>query len=147
MWAVTPLDTLVEQSHGSTRFLAMLLGMFAAVALVLAAVGVYGVMSYAVSEQTHEIGIRMALGASDRRVLAEVVGRGARLTIAAVVVGLAGAVAAARLTANVLFGIAPTDPIALASAAVLLGFVSLAACYVPARRASRVDPVVALAQE
>jgi predicted permease len=147
MWAVVALDTLVEQSHGSTRFLAMLLAMFAGVALVLAAVGVYGVMSYAVSEQTHEIGIRMALGASDRRVLAEVVGRGARLTAAAVVVGLAGAVAAGRLTSNVLFGIAPTDPMALVSAAALLGFVSLAACYIPARRASRVDPVVALAQE
>jgi len=147
VWAVRSLESQVEATQGSTRFLAALLGIFAAVALLLAGVGIYGVTSYGVAQQTHEIGIRLALGASGDRVLRDVVGRGARLTVIAVVIGLVGAVAMGRLASALLFGVTPIDPTALAGAAVVLGAVSLAACYIPARRASRVDPVVALGQE
>jgi len=147
MWAVRSLESQVEATRGSTRFLAALLATFAVVALVLASVGIYGVTSYGVSQRTHEIGIRLALGASGERVLREVVGRGVRLTLIGAVLGLIGAIAAARLAAAVLFGVTPADPTALTAAAALLALVSLAACYVPARRAARVDPVVALAEE
>jgi putative ABC transport system permease protein len=147
MWAVRSLESQVEATQGSTRFLAALLGIFAGVALVLAGVGIYGVTSYGVAQQTHEIGIRLALGASGDRVLRDVVGRGVRLTFIAVVVGLVGAVAMGRLASALLFGVTPIDPIALAGAALVLGAVSIAACYIPARRASRVDPVIALSEE
>jgi putative ABC transport system permease protein len=147
MWSVTPLDALVDQSHGSTRFLASLLAMFSGVALLLAAVGIYGVMSYAVTERTHEIGIRMALGASADRVMREMVGRGLTLTAIALALGVPAAISLGRLARGVLFGVEPSDPVTLGGAAILLALVSLAACYLPARRASRVDPVVALAEE
>jgi putative ABC transport system permease protein len=147
MWAVRSLESQVEATQGSARFLAALLGIFASVALVLAAVGIYGVTSYGVSQQTHEIGIRLALGASGDRVLRDVVGRGVKLTLMAVAIGLAGAIAMGRLAAAVLFGVTPIDPVALGGAATILGLVSIGACYIPARRASRVDPVVALAEE
>ena len=113
----------------------------------LAGVGIYGVTSYAVAQRTHEIGIRLALGASAERVLREVVGRGARLTIVGAVAGLAGAIGMARLASAVLFGVKPTEPAALGGAALVLAAVSVAACYIPARRAARVDPVIALADE
>ncbi|MGH8702320.1 MAG: FtsX-like permease family protein, partial [Burkholderiales bacterium] len=100
-----------------------------------------------VTERTHEIGIRMALGASADRVMRDIVGRGLRLTTIALVVGVPAAVGIARLARGVLFGVEPGDPATLAGAAALLAVVSIAACYFPARRASRVDPVVALAQE
>jgi len=147
MWAVRSLEDTVGATLGQPVFLATLLGVFAGVALLLAAVGVYGVMSYAVAQRTHEIGIRLALGASDGRVLREVVARAAKLTAAAIFIGLAIAVAAGRFAATVLFGVRPSDPITLAAAAAVLAVVSLAACYLPARRASRVDPVIALAEE
>jgi ABC-type antimicrobial peptide transport system permease subunit len=147
VWAVTSLEDLVSRTQGQSRFLAMLLGIFAGVALVLAGVGIYGVTSYGVAQRTREIGIRLALGASGERVLREVVGHGARLTLIGTAVGLAAAVAAARLASALLFGVTPSDPRALASAAAILALVSIAACYLPARRASRVDPVAALAEE
>jgi putative ABC transport system permease protein len=147
MWAVRSLQSQVEATQGSTRFLAWLLGIFAGVALLLAGVGIYGVTSYGVAQQTHEIGIRIALGASSDRVLRDVVMRGAKLTLIAAAIGVAGAVAMGRLAAVVLFGVTPIDPIALAGAAIILGIVSIVASYIPARRASRVDPVVALAVE
>jgi putative ABC transport system permease protein len=147
MWSITPLDTLVGNSHGSTRFLALLLAIFSGVALLLASVGIYGVMSYAVTERTHEIGIRMALGASGTRVMGEIVRRGLALTGVALLVGVPAAIGLGRLARGVLFGVQPGDVATLAGAAVLLGVVSVVACYVPARRASRVDPVVALAEE
>jgi putative ABC transport system permease protein len=147
MWAVRSLESQVEATRGSTRFLATLLGIFATVALVLAGVGIYGVTSYGVSQRTHEIGIRLALGASGDRVLRDVVGRGVKLTLIAVAIGLVGAIAMGRLASAVLFGVTPIDPIALAGSAAILSAVSVAACYIPARRASRVDPVVALAEE
>ena len=147
MWAVMSLESLVVGRQGQSRFLAMLLGIFASVALALAAVGVYGVTSYGVAQRTREIGIRLALGASGERVLREVVWRGVRITIVAVLLGLVAAVAMGRLATAVLFGVRPTDPAALAGAALVLGLVSIAASYLPARRAARVDPVVALAEE
>jgi putative ABC transport system permease protein len=147
VWSIYSLETAVERTQGQSRFLAILLGIFAGVALLLAGVGVYGVTSYGVAQRTHEIGIRIALGASADRVLREVVGRGARLTLIAVAIGLVGAIAMGRLATAVLFGVRPTDPGALAGAAIVLGLVSLAATFLPARRAARVDPVVALAEE
>jgi predicted permease len=147
MWSVVALDALVEQSHGSTRFLASLLAMFSGVALLLAAVGIYGVMSYSVTERTHEIGIRMALGASADRVMRSIVIRGLTMTAIALALGVPAAIALGRLARSVLFGVEPSDPLTLTGAALLLASVSLAACYLPARRASRVDPVVALAEE
>jgi predicted permease len=147
MWSIIALDALVDTTRGSARFLASLLGIFAGVALLLACVGIYGVMSYAVTERTHEIGIRMALGASAVRVRREIVGRGLRMTALALAIGVPAAIALARLARGVLFGVTPGDPATFAGAAALLAIVSVAACYVPARRASRVDPVVALAEE
>ena len=147
LWAVMSLEDIVARTQGQSRFVAMLLGIFAGVALVLAGVGIYGVTSYGVAQRTREIGIRLALGASGERVLREVVGRGVRLTLVGAAVGLAAAVGAARLASALLFGVTPSDPRALASAAAILALVSIAACYLPARRASRVDPVMALAEE
>ena len=147
MWAVMSLERIVTGTFGQTTFLASLLVVFAGLALALAAVGIYGVMSYSVTERTHEIGIRLALGASGPRVRREVVARGLTLTIAAVVLGCGAAIAIGRAVQGMLFDVTPADPAALAGAAALLTLVSLAACYIPARRASRVDPVVALSEE
>jgi putative ABC transport system permease protein len=147
VWAIRSQEAQVEATQGQSRFLALLLGIFAAVALLLAGVGIYGVTSYGVAQRTHEIGIRLALGASGERVLREIVGRGVRLTLVAVAIGLATAVMMGRLATAVLFGVKPTDPGALAGAAIVLAVVSLAATYLPARRAARVDPVLALAEE
>jgi len=147
VWTIRSQQDQVDATQGQSRFLALLLGIFAGVALLLAGVGIYGVTSYGVAQRTHEIGIRLALGASGDRVLRDVVGRGAKLTLVAVAIGLAGAVLLGRFASTVLFGVKPTDPSALAGAAVILAVVSLASTYIPARRASRVDPVVALAEE
>ena len=147
MWSVMSLDQIVTRTFGQTTFLASLLTVFAGLALVLAAVGIYGVMSYSVTERTHEIGIRLALGASGSRVRREVVMRGLWLTIVAVAVGWCAAFGLGRAVQSVLFDVTPADPGALAGAAALLFLVSLAACYIPARRASRVDPVVALSEQ
>src|SRR5262245_62142212 len=147
MWAVASLEATVARTQGQARFLALLLGIFAGVALLLAGVGIYGVTSYGVAQRTHEIGIRLALGASSERVLREVVGRGVRLTLVGVVAGVGAAIMMARLAAAVLFAVKPTGPLALALAAGLLGGVSGAACVVPARGAARVEPVGAVAEE
>jgi len=147
MWATMSLEQIVARTFGQTTFLASLLTVFAALALALAAVGIYGVMAYSVTERTHEIGIRLALGASGAQVRREVVTRGLSLTLAAVALGWIVAIAIGRTARGILFNVAPADPTALAGAAVVLTVVSIAACYVPARRASRVDPVVALTEE
>jgi predicted permease len=147
VWSVISLEATVARTQGQSRFLALLLVVFASIALVLAGVGIYGVTSYGVAQRTHEIGIRLALGASGERVLREVVGRGARLALLGAALGAVIAIAMARFASAVLFAVRPTDPMALAAAIATLMAVSLAACYIPARRAARVDPVVALAEE
>jgi ABC-type antimicrobial peptide transport system permease subunit len=125
----------------------ILLGVFAAFALLMACVGIYGVISHLAGQRTHEIGIRMALGAERRDVLRMVLGEGARMTLLGVLLGLIGAFAITHLMASMLFGISTHDPLTFTGVASLLALVALAACYIPARRASSVDPTEALRYE
>ncbi len=146
VFKVATMEELISDSTALRRFSMMLLGLFAALALLLAAIGIYGVLAQLVAQRTHEIGIRMALGAQARDILKLVVGHGMALTIAGIVVGLAGAFGLTRLMANLLFAVEPTDPTAFLTIAFLLGLVALLACYLPARRAARLDPKTALAR-
>jgi putative ABC transport system permease protein len=138
------LDQLVSTSVARQKFSMLLLGVFATVALVLAAVGIYGVLSYAVTQRTHEIGIRMALGAGRRDVLRLVVGQGMLLTGLGVGAGLASALLLTRLMATLLFGVSATDPLTFGLIACLLLTIALFACWIPAQRATKVDPIIAL---
>jgi putative ABC transport system permease protein len=137
----------VGESVARPRFYTMLLGAFAAIALLLASVGIYGVLSYLVAQRTRELGIRVALGASTQQVLSLVMRRGLALTGAGVVAGILAALAATRLLASLLFGVGAADPLTFAIVATTLMSVAALACYLPARRAARVDPVVALKAE
>jgi putative ABC transport system permease protein len=144
---VTTIDGLLSDAVAPRRFSTVLLGIFAALALLLAAVGIYGVMSYVVSLRINEIGIRMALGAQPRDIWQLIIGRGAKLAATGVAIGLAGSLALSRLLASMLFEVRASDPATFASVALLLTAVALAACYFPARRAMRADPMIALRYE
>jgi predicted permease len=147
VYNVQTMNEVVSNSFAARRLSMLLLGVFAALALVLACVGIYGVISYLVGQRTHEIGVRVALGAQRNDVLQLVIGHGARMALVGVAIGIGFALGLTRLMANQLFGVSAHDPLTFAGVAVLLIIVALAACYIPARRAMRVDPVVALRHE
>jgi len=144
---VRSMEQVVVQSTARTDFNTTLLSIFAGVALLLAAIGIYGLMTYSVQQRTHEIGIRMALGASPENVRKMVVLQGMRLALIGVVIGVAAALALTRLMADLIFGVKTWDPLLFISVATLLSVVSWFAAYIPARRAFRVDPIVALRYE
>jgi putative ABC transport system permease protein len=144
---VRTMDDVILAAQSRPRFLTLLLTMFSGVALALAAIGLYGVISYSVARRTGEFGIRMAMGAGPRDVLGMVVRQGLRMGLAGVIIGALGAVALTRLMSGLLFGVSSFDPATFVAMALLLSAVMLLACYVPARRATKVDPMVALRYE
>jgi len=144
---VMSLAENIDISLFPARFGAVLLGVFGFLALLIASIGIYGVMSYGVSERTHEMGIRMALGARGSDVLRLVISQGMWLATIGVVIGAGLALVATRVVKSYLYDVSPTDPLTFASIAILLIGVALLACYIPARRATKVDPLVALRYE
>ena len=144
IYGVQTLDSVIAGSLAARRITMFLLGVFATLALVLASVGIYGVISFMVGQRTHEIGLRMALGAQHRDVMRLVLGEGVKMALVGVAGGAAAALGLTRLMVNELFGVAPQDPLTFAAVAIVLTLVALLACYLPARHAVRVDPMVAL---
>jgi ABC-type antimicrobial peptide transport system permease subunit len=138
------MEQRVNESLARRRFSMMLLGVFAGIALGLATIGIYGVMAYLVSQGTRELGIRIALGASSRNILSLVIRQGMVLAVSGVTIGLAAAFVLARLIRSLLFGVEATDPITLAGISLLLAMITLLACYIPAQRAARIDPLISL---
>jgi ABC-type antimicrobial peptide transport system permease subunit len=145
IYNVHTMDDVVANSLGTRRVSMQLFTVFACAALLLAALGIYGVMAYSVAQRTQEIGIRMALGAQKSDVLGLVIRQGMTLAVIGVVVGLAGALALTRVIGNLLYGVTATDPSTFLWIPILLAAVSFFACYLPARRAARLDPIKALA--
>jgi putative ABC transport system permease protein len=149
--AAGPMDTFVGRSFAASNCRALLLSMLSGLALLLAVllavVGIYGILACTAAGRTHEIGVRLALGAEPRRVMWLVLGQGFRLTLTGIAFGLALSLALTRLLANLLLNVSATDPTTLAGVVTLLVLVTLLACYIPARRATRVDPMVALRHE
>ena len=145
--SISTMDQLLWRSSAQRRFNFALMGIFAVLALTLAIVGIYGVMSYVVTQGTRELGIRMALGAQPRDVIKLILGKGAILSLLGVGIGVTGALALTRLMSSLLFGVSPTDPVTFITVAVILIGIALAACYIPARRATKVDPLEALRYE
>jgi putative ABC transport system permease protein len=141
---ILPMDSILAQSLAQPRLASLLLGIFAGLALLLAAVGIYGVIAYNVGQRTREIGIRMALGAQNSNVLGLVLKHGMSLGLIGLGIGLAASLALTRFLKGLLFSVSPTDPLTLLVVAILLAFVAFLACYIPARRAMAVDPIVAL---
>ena len=144
---VRAMDQVIAHSIARQNFNMLLLGIFGAIALLLAAIGIYGLMSYSVEQSAHEIGVRLALGAAKRDILSMVVSSGMKLAVVGLGVGIAAVVWAARLLTGMLFGVKPTDPATYVAVVATLGAVALLACYLPARRAMRLDPIIALRQE
>jgi putative ABC transport system permease protein len=147
VFGITTMKRLVDDSVSTRRVTLILLGLFSALALVLASIGIYGVMSYSVAQRTHEIGIRMALGAQLGNVMRMVLAQGFRIALVGVAIGLAGALLLTRLISGLLYSIPAADPLTFAAVASLLFLIALLACYIPARRATRVDPMLALRYE
>ena len=147
IYGAQTMNSLISDSMASRRFSMTLLAVFAVLALLLASVGIYGVISYVVGRRTNEIGIRMAMGAHQRDILFLISGRGGELAGVGVAIGLAAAWGLTRLMTSLLYGVGATDPATFAGVAVLLITVALAACYIPARRAAKVDTLVALRYE
>ena len=142
-----PLESYVDDARAPMRFKLILIGIFGAIALTLAAVGLYGVMAYSVTQRSHELGIRIAVGASPRDILRLVVGQGIRMTLLGAAIGLVVSLAVTRALSSLLFGVSVTDPLTFVAVPVVLAFVAILACYLPARRAMRVDPIIALRYE
>jgi putative ABC transport system permease protein len=150
VYNIRTMQQIVSESMSSQRFPMILLGTFAGLALLLASIGIYGVISYSVTQRVHEIGIRMALGAEKRNIFRQVVGQGLRLVIAGLVIGAAAVLMFTRILSSfshLLYGVGANDPLTLASVTVVLTGVAMLACYIPARRATRIDPIVALRYE
>lgn len=147
VYGVDSMDQMIADTVAGRRVSTFLLGIFAALATLLAAVGIYGLMSYTVSLRTHEVGVRMALGAQSRDVLRMVTGQGLRLALWGIALGAAGALALTQFMASLLYGVRPTDAATFALAFLFLTFIALFASYVPARRATKVDPTLALRYE
>ncbi len=147
IFAVATMGQLVEDSVSTRRITLILLGLFSALALLLAAVGIYGVVAYSVAQRTREIGIRMALGARSGDVLRMILGQGAKIVAAGVLIGMIASFGLTRLMANLLFSVSAADPFTFAAVAIGLVLVAMLACYIPARRTLRVDPAITLRYE